>query len=173
MDAHGRRVLLGRIVGVSGVQGWIKLESWTDPREGIFDYSPWVLVRQGHGAVEEREIVPLDGRAQGKGIVARLPGVEDREQARQWVGFDIFVPRAALPPPGPDEFYWIDLEGLAVQTVDGVDLGRVSHLFETGSNDVLVVRGARERLIPFLRPDVVRSIDFDRGSITVDWDPDF
>ena len=173
MDAAGRRVLLGRIVGVSGLQGWIKLESWADPREGIFEYAPWLLVREAQGRREEREVVPLDGRAQGKGIVAQLPGVEDREQAQRLVGFEIYVPREALPPPGPGEFYWIDLEGLSVATVDGVDLGRVSHLFETGANDVLVVRGERERLIPFLRPDVVRDIDFTTGRITVDWDPDF
>lgn len=172
MDAAGRRVLLGRIVGVSGVQGWIKLESWTDPREGIFDYSPWILEREGDPA-SAREVVPVDGRAQGKGIVAQLPGIGDRDQAQQLIGLQISVPRGALPPPGRDEFYWIDLEGLAVATVDGVELGRVSHLFETGANDVLVVRGERERLIPFLRPDVVRDIDFDAGRITVDWDPEF
>lgn len=170
MDAAaGRRVLLGRIVGVLGVQGWVKLESWTDPREGIFGYRPWILVREG----VEREVVALDGRPQGKGIVARLPGVEDRDQALQLVGSEIFVPRSALPPPAPDEFYWADLEGLDVVTPDGVALGRVSHLFETGANDVMVVRGTREHLVPFLRPDVVRSIDFDAGVVTVDWDPDF
>ena len=169
MSADERRVLLGRVVGVSGVQGWVKLESWTDPRTGIFDYRPWILVRDGR----ERELVPLDGRAQGKGIVARLPGSEDRDQAMALVGSDIYVPRSALPPPAAGEFYWVDLEGMDVQTVDGTPLGRVSHLFATGANDVIVVRGERERLIPFLRPDVVRSIDFDAGLLQVDWDPDF
>ena len=170
MDAaSGQRVLLGRIVGVMGVQGWIKLESWTDPREGIFGYVPWILVREG----AEREVVPLDGRAQGKGLVAHLPGADDRDQAQQLVGSDIYVPRSALPPAGPHEFYWIDIDGMDVATVDGVQLGHVSHLFETGANDVLVVRGERERLIPFLRPDVVTSIDFEARRITVDWDPEF
>lgn len=169
MSADGRRVLVGRIVGVSGVQGWVKLESWTDPRTGIFDYRPWILVRDGR----ERELVPADGRAQGKGIVARLPGVEDRDQAMALVGSEILVPRAALPPPAPGEFYWADLEGLEVHTVDGRPLGRVSHLFATGANDVVVVRGERERLLPFLRPDVVREIDLAAGRMVVDWDPDF
>ena len=169
MSTDERRVMLGRIVGVSGVQGWVKLESWTDPRTGIFDYRPWILVHDGR----ERELVPQDGRAQGKGIVAQLPGFEDRDQAMALVGSEIFVPRSALPPPAPGEFYWTDLEGLEVRTVDGQLLGRVSHLFETGANDVIVVRGERERLVPFLRPDVVREIDFAAGRLVVDWDPDF
>lgn len=169
MSADERRVLLGRIVGVSGLQGWVKLESWTDPRTGIFDYRPWILVRDGR----EQTLSPLDGRAQGKGIVARLPGVEDRDQALAVVGSEIHVPRAALPPTAPGEFYWSDLEGLEVETVHGVALGRVSHLFSTAANDVVVVRGERERLLPFLRPDVVREIDLAAGRMLVDWDPDF
>src|SRR5690606_22627142 len=122
MSADERRVLLGRIVGVSGVQGWVKLESWTDPRTRIFDYRPWTLVRDGR----EQVLTPLDGRAQGKGIVARLPGVEDRDQALAMVGSEIHVPRSALPPTAPGEYYWSDLEGLEVLTLDGTPLGRVA-----------------------------------------------
>ena len=124
-----------------------------------------------HGV--ERTLEPLEGRAQGKGLVVRLPGIDEREQAQALIGAEIFIPRSALPPPAADEFYWADLEGLEVATVDGVLLGRVSHLFATGANDVIVVRGERERLLPFLRPDVVKAIDFDARRITVDWDPEF
>ncbi|MCA1713656.1 MAG: ribosome maturation factor RimM, partial [Gammaproteobacteria bacterium] len=88
-------------------------------------------------------------------------------------GTEVCVARAVLPPPRPGEYYWVDLEGLRVVNVDGVDFGTVSHLFATGANDVLVAQGERERLIPFLEPDYIRSVDFDAGVITVDWDADF
>jgi 16S rRNA processing protein RimM len=165
-----KRVLLGRIHGAFGVRGELKLESFTDPARGIFRYQPWIL-RTPQGA--ERELEGARGRETAKGIVATLPGVEDRDAADAMRGTEVWVPRSALPPPGADEYYWVDLEGLRVATMEGVALGTVSHLFSTGANDVLVVQGERERMIPFLQPDYIRSVDFDAGLVTVDWDPDF
>ena len=81
-------------------------------------------------------------------------------------GTEILVPREALPPPAPGEYYWVDLEGLRVVTVEGVTLGEVSHLLSTGANDVMVVRGERERMLPFVQPDYVKSVDFESGTIT-------
>jgi 16S rRNA processing protein RimM len=165
-----RRVLLGKIVGVFGVKGWVKLQSHTDPREALFDYLPWVLRQRG----TERIIDEIEGRAQGRGLVASFPGVETRDAAEALIGTEIWVDRAALPAPRRGEYYWVDLEGLAVQTVDGVSLGRVSHLFATGANDVLVaIDGERERLVPFLIDDVIRRVDLEARLIVVDWDPEF
>ncbi|MGB5832227.1 MAG: ribosome maturation factor RimM, partial [Thiohalocapsa sp.] len=115
----------------------------------------------------------LEGRTHGKGLVVRLEGCEDRDQAAVLTGQTIAVYRGQLPPPRPDEFYWADLEGLSVTTLEGETLGCVSHLFATGANDVLVVEGDRERLLPFLWDDVVKDVDFCGGMIRVDWDPDF
>lgn len=165
-----RRVLLGRVTSAHGVSGWVRIESWTDPRRAIFDYSPWIL-RTPDGA--ERRLDRVSGRPQGKGLAAQIPGSEDRDQALALVGSEILVPREALPSPADGSIYWVDLEGLSVATLDGQELGTVSHLIATGANDVLVVRGDRERLIPFLRDSVVRDIDFDAGRMRVDWDPDF
>lgn len=166
-----RRVLLGKIVGVFGVRGFVKLQSHTEPREALFDYLPWTL-RSPRGV--ETEIDELEGRPQGRGLVALLPGVSTREQAEALVGSEIWVERSALPKPRRGEYYWIDLEGCAVHTVEGVALGIVSHLFNTGANDVMSVKdGAKERLIPFLHDDVVKSVDLDAKAIVVDWDPDF
>ncbi len=163
-------VLLGRIVGVHGVRGELKLESYTDPRMRIFRYQPWQL-GTGSGVVQ---VAGCQGRAQGKGIVATLPGIDDRDAAAALVGSDIRVPRAALPPAAPGEYYWADLEGLEVVTIQGVPLGRVSHLVATGANDVLVVRdGVRERLVPFLPGQFVTEVDIQGGRVVVDWDPDF
>ena len=165
----GRRILLGRVAGAFGVRGELKLLSWTEPRDALFRYQPWIL-RTGD---TEREVSGVRGRDAGKAVVARFPGVEDRDQAEALVGAEIWVPREQLPPPGPGEYYWVDLEGLAVETVDGVRLGTVSHLFSTGANDVMVVAGERERLVPFVTGQYVQSVDFDAGRIVVDWDPDF
>ncbi len=165
-----RRILLGRVVGAFGVRGEVKLESWTEPRLSIFRYQPWVL-RSPAGV--ESEMTGARGRDAGKTLVATLPEVGDRDAAEALRGTEICVPRSALPPPKADEYYWVDLEGLRVSTVDGVALGEVSHLFSTGANDVMAVRGERERLIPFVQPDYVKAVDFEAGTIVVDWDPDF
>lgn len=165
----GRRILLGRVAGAFGVRGELKLVSWTEPRTALFRYQPWIL-RTGS---DERELDGVRGRETPKGVVATFPGVEDRNAAEALIGTEIWVPRERLPAPAPGEYYWVDLEGLAVQTVDGVPLGTVSHLFDTGANPVMVVAGDRERLIPFLPDRFVTSVDFDAGRVVVDWDPDF
>ncbi|HEV7122280.1 MAG TPA: ribosome maturation factor RimM [Rhodanobacter sp.] len=171
MTTVGRRVLIGRIVGLYGVQGWLKIESWAEPRMRIFDYQPWLL---GAAPDAERKISGVKGRTQGKGLVAQLPGVDDREQAAALIGTDIHVARDQLPAPAKDEYYWVDLVGLEVVTTQDEALGRVSHLFATGANDVVVVRdGPRERLIPFVQGSYVRSVDLSAGRMVVDWDPEF
>ncbi|KUJ04540.1 ribosome maturation factor RimM, partial [Stenotrophomonas maltophilia] len=153
-----------------GVRGEIKLESWTEPRSAIFRYQPWI-VRSPSGV--ETTIEGVRGRDSGKHLVARFPGVEDRDTVEAMRGTEIYVARSALPPPKPDEYYWVDLEGLDVKTTEGVALGQVSHLFSTGANDVVVVRGDRERMIPFVQPDFVKSVDFEANLVVVDWDPEF
>jgi 16S rRNA processing protein RimM len=164
-----RLLVVGKIVGLSGVQGWIKLESYTEPRMRIFAYQPWLL-NSGEG----REISGAHGREQGKGMIACLPGVADRDAAAALVGSEILVSRSLLPRSRVGEYYWTDLEGMEVFTVEGAALGRVSHMFATGANDVMVVNdGSRERLVPFVQGQFVHAVDLDRGRITVDWDPEF
>ena len=164
-----RLLTVGKIVGLHGVGGWIKLESYTQPRMAIFAYRPWRLVLAG----TELEVASAQGHEQGKGMVAKLPDCDDRDAVAKLVGATIRVPRSALPRPKRGEYYWTDLEGLTVLTVEGIDLGKVSHLFATGANDVLVVRGERERLIPFVTGQFVKKVDLEAGRITVDWDPEF
>ena len=165
-----RFVTLGRISGVYGVQGWVRVHSDTSPPENIIDYSPWHVVREGR-----RESWKVNsGRRQGKAMVAKLKGCNDRDTAEELVGALISVPRSALPDTAvPGEYYWADLLGLRVETVDGVELGRIEQLFETGSNDVIVVQGDRERLVPYIWEQVVREVDLEAGLMRVDWDPEF
>ncbi len=166
-----RRVLLGRIVGVHGVHGAVKLESFTEPRLAIFGYRPWLLERKPDCF---DAIAGAQGHAQGKGIVATLPEVTDRDVAATWVGASVWVPRDALPELPPGEFYQTDLEGLQVVNTAGEDLGRVTELFDNGAHTVLATRdaGGRERLIPYVAEAYVKSVDLDAGRITVDWDKD-
>lgn len=164
-----RRILLGRILGAFGVRGEVKIDSFTDPPRALLKYQPWVLSHRN----AEREIHSASGRETPKGLIALLPGIEDRDAAEALRGAELWVPRSRLPAPKPGEHYWVDLEGLTVFNREGVEFGTVSHLFDTGANDVLVVAGDRERLIPYVPGQFVLDVDFDAGRITVDWDPEF
>ena len=169
MPVNAEWVELGRIAGLFGIKGWVKVFSYTEPRINIADYPVWYLgFPDGARAMRVEEC-----RAQGKAIVARLAGIEDRDQAAALVGANIGVRRDELPMPEPGSYYWADLEGLAVRTVEGFELGQVHHLIETGAHDVLVVRGERERLIPFVQGQTVTDVDLDQGLLVVDWDPDY
>lgn len=167
-QASEQWMILGHIAGVYGVKGWVKIFSETAPPANILDYGPWRL-RQGE---QFREIAVAEGRPQGKGVIARLEGCADREQAALLVGAEITVERRRLPPAAEGEYYWADLQGLRVRNLQGVELGSVDHLLETGANDVLVVKGERERLLPFI-DQVILQVDPAGGLITVDWDADF
>lgn len=164
-----RRILLGRILGAFGVRGELKLHSFTDPVSMAMKYQPWQLA---HGGTE-RELSGVRGRETNKGMVITIPGIDDRDAAEALAGAEIWVARSQLPKPRPGEHYWVDLEGLAVVNMQGVALGTVSYLFETGANDVMVVAGDRERLVPYIADQFIVEVDFDARRITVDWDADF
>jgi 16S rRNA processing protein RimM len=170
MNAPTRRILIGRIHGAFGVRGELKLESFTDPPGNLLRYQPWIL-RDAQG--REREVTDARGRIGGKGLIGTIPGIDDRDTAEALRGAELYVPRSALPPPQPGEFYWVDLEGLRVSNLEGIDFGVVDYVFSNGANDVMVVRGERERMIPFARPDYVHDVDFDAGRVVVDWDAEF
>ena len=163
------RVRLGRVLGPWGIKGWLKVYSYTDPRENIVSFPVWSLERHGRSRSVEVE----QGRRHGSQVVVKLRSIDDRDAAELLTGADIAVERGELAPCEAGEYYWTDLEGLRVVTGAGVDLGTIDHLFATGSNDVMVVTGERERLIPFLAGTVVQTVDLEQGVVVVDWDPDF
>jgi len=162
-------VELGNINGVFGIQGWVKVFSYTSPRIQITDYRGW-LVR--HNGIDT-EFRVLRGREQGKAIVAQLDGVDTRNASEALVGGTIFVPSNQLETLGEGEYYWSQLIGLKVVNQQGAELGTVEWLFETGNNDVMVVQGDKERFIPYIKDNFVKAIDLDSETIVVDWDPDF
>jgi len=161
-------IVLGRISGLFGVRGWVKVYSYTEPREAVLNYGRW-LVSAKDGW---REATVAEGQRHGKTVIARIDGYDDRDQAAELIGTEIGIPRDELPEAESGEYYWSDLEGLTVMHCDGTELGKVKHLLETGANDVMVVRGETERLIPFVMDKVVLGVDFDKGEIEVDWEWD-
>ncbi len=169
IDRSGREVLIGKVVGVFGIRGELKIASHTEPVAAILNYQPWTL-RLGQS---DTVIDNVKGRANAHGVVAKFPDLDDRNDAEKLIGAEVWVPRSVLRQTKPGDYYWVDLEGLRVRTTDGVDLGVVSHLLATGANDVLVVQGERERLIPFVLDHYVMAVDLDAGTMTVDWDPEF
>lgn len=168
-------LVLGKFTGPYGVKGWIKVYSYTDPMENIGNYHPIWFERNG-----QRSEITLDSiKRHGKGLVAKIAGCDVREQTTEYTGGSLVVPRGQLAPLEPGEYYWSDLIGLTVINDRGEELGKVNHLIETGSNDVLVVRGTqssidkRERLIPYLPEQVIMEIDTGAQTMRVDWDSDF
>jgi len=168
-------IVLGKVSSVYGVKGWVKVFSYTEPMDRILEYGDWTL-RQG----QTTTLVEVDkGRSHGKGMVAHLKGVDDREIAKKYSGAEICVPKDRLPELDEGEYYWYELEGLAVINTHGVVLGEVDHLMAAGpGNDVIVVKRSansidrRERLIPHVDQFVLK-IDLTEGQMTVDWDPEF
>lgn len=159
---------IGHVLGVHGLRGQLRVYSLTDPRENIVRYSPWVLEHRG-----QRHELKVSGSRVGKHVVAQLEGVTDRSQAEEWIGARIHIRRDQLPQLPGGEYYWSQLVGLEVSNLQDVVFGCVDHLIETGANDVLVVKGDRERLVPWLPGTVIREVDLKQGRIRVDWDADF
>jgi 16S rRNA processing protein RimM len=159
-------LLLGRISGVFGVDGWVKLFSYTEPREAILGYRNCLLQQDGVWSEAHWRV----GRSQGKTVVASLEGINDRDAAESLIGANIGVWRQDLPDIGESEFYWADLEGLSVVNKDGSELGLVAYMMATGADDVLVIEGEKEVLIPFIIGRYVTDVDLAAGVIRVDWE---
>ena len=168
MSEAAQPVVLGRISGLFGVRGWVKVYSYTEPREAVLNYDRWLLsVKDGW-----QEAKVAEGQRHGKTVIVRIDGYDDRDEAASLIGTEIGVPRDEMPETGGDRYYWSDLEGLRVIHQDGTELGKVDHLLETGAHDVMVVKGEQERLIPFVMNKVIINVDIDEGRIDVDWEWD-
>jgi len=165
--AGSRPVVLGRIGAPFGVQGWLKVQSYTDPLEGIARYGVWELHR---GESLGRRAV-LDWKRAGSGVAVQLEGVASREAAQALTGAEVRVERAELPPPAPGEYYWHDLIGLDAFGLQGEPLGRVAEILELPAHPVLVLEGERERLVPLVK-ERLAGVDLDARRLTLDWHPD-
>jgi 16S rRNA processing protein RimM len=161
-------VVLGRIVGVFGVRGWVKVFSYTKPREAVLKYEGLLLAQDG----KWQPAKVAEGQRHGKSVIARLQGVNDRDQAAALVGGELVIDRAQLPEPEDGHYYWSDLIGLKVVRQDGTALGIIDAMLETGTHDVMQLKGEQERLIPFVKDEIVLNVDFGAQLVTVDWEWD-
>ncbi len=159
---------MGRITAPFGVKGWVKVQPNTAAARNLLAYKSWWM--EGDG--DWRSIAVAEAKVHGRTVVAKLEGCEDRDAAAALRGKLVAVPWAALPGTKSGEYYWADLIGLAVVNGAGQALGRIAGLLQTGANDVLVVAGERERLIPFIAA-VIRDVDLPAGVVVVEWDADF
>jgi len=167
--AEDKQLVLGKIASPFGVRGWTKVLSYTVPSEGLLDYKQWNISQRNQETVYE----VVEGKKHGKFLIVKFSGINDRDEVAKLTNAQIVVERSDLPDSDEDSYYWADLIGLEVETTDGARLGVVERMMETGANDVVVVSGERERLIPWIMESVIRSVDLAEGKITVDWDADF
>ena len=161
-------VIIGKIISAYGIKGWVKIRPFTETAKNFIQYKTQFLSRnqKDWNRVEIKEI-----KIQGQDVIADI-GLTDRDQSISYKGYFLAIARDQLPQLPEDEFYWDDLIGLKVIDVDREDLGKVVGLIETGANDVLVVSGDRERLIPYI-PQVIKKVDTHNQLIEVDWDKEF
>ncbi len=172
MSQQDTHIQLGTIQGVFGIKGWLKIYSFCRPKEQILDYAKWQLRKPGNANVYELQ----EGKLHSNKVVAKLNNIDDRTLAESLVHSEIWIAKIELPDLVDNEFYWFQLEGLTVITVDGEQLGRVKKMMETGANDVIVVKDEidkEEILIPYVREQVVKRVDLEKKTITVDWQKDY
>ena len=164
--------VLGKISGYYGVKGWVKIYSYTQPRENIVRYKT-LKIKSARGQWQD---IKLDnGKAHGKGVVAHFEGYDDRDIAAGLIGAELAVYRKEFKAASKDEYYWADLIDLTAINLEGVELGQVKRLIETAANDVLVISPVQkedakaEILVPFVLEHYVKKVDLDANTIIVDW----
>jgi len=164
-----KQLVVGKIASPFGVRGWTKVVSYTDPLEGLLERQQWRLTQRGNALA----YTVVEGKTHGRFLIVKFDGIDDRDEVAKLTNALVVVEREELPDTDDESFYWADLIGLQVMTTDGLCLGEVDRMMETGANDVVVVSGERERLIPWIRDSVIKSVNLGERTITVDWDADF
>jgi 16S rRNA processing protein RimM len=166
MTAAAAQICVGVVTSPHGVGGALRIKSFTAHPEDIAAYGP-LTDETGRRSFELR----LLGAAKGV-LIARLPGVEDRDRAEALRGLRLYLPRSALPPPEPDEYYHADLIGMAAVLGDGMPLGRVRAVHDFGAGDTLEIErpGAPPAMVPFTRA-IVPIVEIEAGRLVVEPPP--
>ena len=165
-------LLIGKIVGLHGIRGNLKVVSYAETPD-IFETDLSFLIVDTRGQPHNHLIDWV--KPHKRTLLMSFHDVQDRETAETLLQAEIYMKKADLPTLEEDSYYWFELEGLSVVDTDGKYLGRIESIFNTGSNDVYVVKNdaqgaAAELLVPALA-SVVRSIDLDQGEMTVELPP--
>jgi 16S rRNA processing protein RimM len=164
---HDKKIHIGKITNAQCIKGWLKILSFTSPPENIIQYSSWIIHKVG----KEQVYTVVEGKQNNNKIIVKLRNIEDRTQAEKLKNSEIKIMRSELPNLGDQKYYWSDLEGLKVKNMDQESIGIVDSLFETGANDVLVVKGKNNKriLIPFVLDEIIKEVNIDLEYIKVDW----
>ncbi|WP_373746363.1 ribosome maturation factor RimM [Neisseria dentiae] len=162
-------VAMGYIKGVFGVKGWLKIAAGTEYADSLLDYPEWRLSKNG----QHRSVIPEAGKTANGELLVKLEGIDDRDEAFALCGYTIEIPREAFAPAEEGEYYWADLVGMTVTNTEGITLGTVKNLMETGAHDVLVVEGGYgQKLIPFVSQYIL-TVNTENKTITADWGLDY
>ena len=162
-------ITIGSIGAPFGVRGWVHVNSFTSPAENIARYDTWYLPAHH---LQNWQPVQVLSKRHHQSVVAQINGCTDRDAAALWRGKLIAVPRIMLPKLAENEYYWTDLVGLKVTNPEGEHIGEVDHLYETGANDVIVIKNLSDgtkQHVPFLLNDVVVSVSLEAQCIVIDW----
>ena len=170
MDEMNDLVIMGRVVAPYGVFGWLKIVPDTEEFDGLLGYKKWWIGKDN----DWRELAVKEAKIHNDVLVVKLQGIDDRDAAVACKGKQIAVPRALLPKLKSEEYYWSDLIGLAVKNQQDVDFGKISDVFATGANDVIVAKSdtGQERLIPYIAQNILE-VNMVEKTMLVDWDSDF
>ena len=164
---NDKKIYLGKITGVFGIKGWLKIQSFTSPPENILNYPSWIIDNQG---IEDLYSV-TQGRKHNNKIIVKLEKIDDRTTAEFLINSKIQILRSDLPKLSNENYYWSDLEGLRVLNSEDKVIGRIESLIETGANDVMVVNTSKDEriLIPFVMHEVIKEVNIELNYVKVDW----
>ena len=164
---NDKKVFLGKITGVYGIKGWLKIQSFTSPPENILNYPSWIIDNQG---IEDLYSV-TQGRKHNNKIIVKLEKIDDRTTAESLINSKIQILRSNLPKLSNENYYWSDLEGLSVLNSEEKVIGKIESLIETGANDVMVIITLKDEriLIPFVMHEIIKEVSVEQNYIKIDW----
>ena len=165
---NDKTINIGKVIGLHGVKGWLKILSFSSPPENIFNYKSLIISNKYINQIFHIE----DSRKQGKKILIKLDNIDDRTSAESLKESDIYIQRSDLPQLSEDTYYWEDLLGFNVFNQNNIKIGNVDSFIETGSNDVLIVKTRKNKniLIPFIMNKSIKVVNIESHYITVDWE---
>ena len=162
-----KKIYLGKITGVHGIKGWLKIQSFSSPPENILNYPSWIINNKG----EEDYYSIEQGRKQNNKIVVKLEKIDDRNTAESLINSKIQILRSDLPKLSNENYYWSDLVGLSVLNSEETVIGKIESLIETGANDVMVIITLKDEriLIPFVMHEIIKEVNVELSYIKIDW----
>ena len=165
-----KKIYLGKITGVHGIKGWLKIQSFSSPPENILNYPLWIISNRGQEGFYSVE----QGRKHSNKIIVKLERIDDRTKAESLINSKIKIRRSELPKLSNECYYWSDLEGLRVLNSEETLIGIVDSLIETGANDVMVVNATKDKriLIPFVMHEIIKEVSIELNYVKVDWQID-